>query len=731
MSRPENARPAEKIARTDNDFPISWIKTEGAGRVFYSSLGHNKDIFNVPSILQHFLDGIQFALGDLAADAIPSARLPATPKPALAPDNKTTLQELALHLADNEDDATATTPAAAAAVTKVAAPVTDFLAKIANYDYGQDTSAIVSLQTALRGQSPAERAANEAKIVALLAADGTSVAAKQELIRCLLLTSTAAAVPALEKIAATEALAPDAARALAGIADPSADAALLRLAANAPADSRATFINALAQRRSAAAVNTLASIAKNAPAAAESDAALEALARIGTPEALAALTALPLEGTQAESRTRALLAAADTALRRAPDANRKAVAKLARSVLSTTKLVPYRIEAAQILLAAAGKTAVAELLPLTRDPALRVRQSVARSLALSGLPAAIVGLDAAFASLPPDTQAAVVSAAYDVGSPALMPLVKTALAAGDASVRPIAARAAGRCGDDTTIDLLLPLLNAAPDLAAAAKEGLGLLPSGKTDKALLDKLARAETPAAKVALLTILAGRQQRAVFPDAVALCAQTDATVRASAFESVAKLARAEDFPLILTLTPKIQKSSDRRDWRKALFAAASAQPKDGKAIALIQEALSKPDAAERTVLIGVLTVIPGDDATKVLRSMLASPDAEVRKDIIRALAAARSEGAYALLKESAKNSKDSSEQILALRGYLDTLAALENLKPSQRVEGYRTAWTLASRQEEKDAILAAVKQIKGKDSEKFLKEFSPPEPKPDAKA
>ncbi len=731
MSRPENARPADKIARTDNDFPISWIKNEGAGRVFYSSLGHNKDIFNVPSILQHFLDGIQFALGDLPADAVPSARLPAAPAPALAPDDKTTLQELAAHSVKTTAVPAPLVPAAKLAAPSTAAPVTDSLAQLARYDYGQDTSVISSLEATLRGQSSAERAAGEPKLLALITADGTPAAAKQALIRCLLLTATPAAVPALEKSGMTEVLAADAARTLAGIADPSADVALLRLAANAPAASRATFINALGQRRSASATDALARIAKTAPSPAEADAAVEALARIGTPASLAALAALPLEGPQAEARTRALLAAADTVIRRAPAASRPAVAKMARSVLSTTKLIPYRIEAAQILLAADGENAVAELLPLTRDPALRIRQSIARSLALSGLPSALTGLDAAFASLPADTQAAVVSAAYDSGTPALMPLVKTALSAGDVSIRPLAARADGRCGDETTVDLLIPLLTATPDLAAAAKEGLGLLPAGKADILLLDKLARADAPAAKVTILAILAGRQQRAAFPAALTLCSQADATVRASAFEAVAKLARAEDFPLILALTPNLKKAADRREWRKALFSAASAQPKNSQAIALIQTALAQPDAPESPVLIGALTVLPGEESTKVLRALLASPDAAVRKDIIRALAAARSEGAYALLKETAQNSKESSEQTLALRGYLETLAALDNLKPAQRVEGYRAAWPLASRPEEKAAILAAVKEIKGKDAEKFLKEFAPAEPKPTAKA
>lgn len=56
----------------DKDFAMSWIREYGKGRVFYSSLGHNPHIFWDQALLTHFLAGIQFALGDLAADATPS-----------------------------------------------------------------------------------------------------------------------------------------------------------------------------------------------------------------------------------------------------------------------------------------------------------------------------------------------------------------------------------------------------------------------------------------------------------------------------------------------------------------------------------------------------------------------------------------------------------------------------------------------------------------------------------
>jgi len=63
---------ADKGKRKDGTYPISWINTYGKGRCFYCSLGHREEIFWNPAILQHYLAGIQYALGDLEADATPA-----------------------------------------------------------------------------------------------------------------------------------------------------------------------------------------------------------------------------------------------------------------------------------------------------------------------------------------------------------------------------------------------------------------------------------------------------------------------------------------------------------------------------------------------------------------------------------------------------------------------------------------------------------------------------------
>jgi type 1 glutamine amidotransferase len=63
-----------RCLRDDNDYPVAWIRQHGKARVFYTTLGHNPDLFWNPRMLEMFLAGIQYALGDLDADATPRPR---------------------------------------------------------------------------------------------------------------------------------------------------------------------------------------------------------------------------------------------------------------------------------------------------------------------------------------------------------------------------------------------------------------------------------------------------------------------------------------------------------------------------------------------------------------------------------------------------------------------------------------------------------------------------------
>ncbi|MBN2138944.1 MAG: ThuA domain-containing protein [Sedimentisphaerales bacterium] len=67
------------IHRTDGDFALAWIKQHGKGRVFYCAFGHRTEIWWNKPILRFYLDGIQFATGDLKADTTPSGPIKPIP----------------------------------------------------------------------------------------------------------------------------------------------------------------------------------------------------------------------------------------------------------------------------------------------------------------------------------------------------------------------------------------------------------------------------------------------------------------------------------------------------------------------------------------------------------------------------------------------------------------------------------------------------------------------------
>jgi hypothetical protein len=71
LSDPVTGGIKQGVKRADKDFAVAWVKREGKGRVFFCGLGHEANVFQEANILQFYLDGIQYSLGDLKADDTP------------------------------------------------------------------------------------------------------------------------------------------------------------------------------------------------------------------------------------------------------------------------------------------------------------------------------------------------------------------------------------------------------------------------------------------------------------------------------------------------------------------------------------------------------------------------------------------------------------------------------------------------------------------------------------
>jgi type 1 glutamine amidotransferase len=62
----------EKGKRADGDYAISWCQPYGKGRVFYTSLGHRREVWRDPRYQEHLMGGLKWAAGLLPGDSTPS-----------------------------------------------------------------------------------------------------------------------------------------------------------------------------------------------------------------------------------------------------------------------------------------------------------------------------------------------------------------------------------------------------------------------------------------------------------------------------------------------------------------------------------------------------------------------------------------------------------------------------------------------------------------------------------
>lgn len=55
---------APLVHRSDADFPVAWTKTYGKGRVFYSTLGHARELWDTPWMQKMYFEALKWVLGE-------------------------------------------------------------------------------------------------------------------------------------------------------------------------------------------------------------------------------------------------------------------------------------------------------------------------------------------------------------------------------------------------------------------------------------------------------------------------------------------------------------------------------------------------------------------------------------------------------------------------------------------------------------------------------------------
>lgn len=584
---------SSKIKRTDGDFAISQLRTYEKGRVFYCSLGHNHAIYWNRAILGHYLAGIQWALGDLAAESTPQPR---RPQPPLASD-----------------------PALFDAVAATG--------------YSDPTRAFGWLDTAVAeaGKDTAQREAIIDRLVDLLVSRTATPAARQvaaEHLGRLLPPNPSSRHRAL-KVLADALIEPKqvnlARLALDPVPGESVDDLYLKSLKRATGGARLALVQSLGQRRVADAVPVLKSLLGDSDKALAA-ASAHALGAIGTTKAYAALTAKETAPTAAVWEARLAAAAQQPA---------PVVLALARDLSARSDVTSgQRDQAFRSLLSTQADGG----LSLTLDT-LSTGTPAFKAVALANLraldrPEVVSRLSAALATWSAPVQVAVLAELGRRADPSATAGVMQALDHTDESVRLAAIEALGQLPGQPAGARRLTQLALRPGAEGkAAVLSLSRLAGATVDETLLST-ATAGPVAERAVAVRQLALRGKTESLSFLISLRQDPQLEVRLAALEALDSLGRREDQAAVLAWSLAATDAAERNRGVRTLIAVTLRDPDVSGRTRPIVAALDQGSREDRLLLLPALPRLENQATLAAAVRLAQVTESDVRASAFAAL-------------------------------------------------------------------------------------------------
>jgi HEAT repeat protein len=602
--------------------------------------------------------------------------------------------------------APAAKPAATAAAPAAAVVLDTILKELAVWDGGIESAAFWKLRDYVRARKddPAGRAECEAKLLLYLKSPTATPAARMAASRHLRVIAGDTAVPALQAMLADDRTGDLAIYVLQQIPGKAAGKALVAALPASRGAARISIIAALGERRDPDAIAALV------PLLAQPDvgrAAALALGTIGGPTAADAVLAA-CAGATPELKT-VLAGAAMRAAEQSVAAKRYAEAlRVYESLLADGSLPPATRQAAALgRIAAAGPRAGTILMEYLggSDPGL---QEAAIARLFDVVPASGIGpVCEALPRLPAAAQVELLAALTQYPKASVLPTVRRAAESGEAAVRIAAFNALAAVGDESVAALLIESAarTKGPE-QAAARSAIGMLRGDRVDQALLTQLSRKPEVAIESELLLAVADRQ---IFPAkgiVVGALGSPAVRVRVQALKALRAIGTPSDIPAVLDRLVATSDDSELTEVETTAVAlAAKYVAVEGRGRTVIARLQSETARDARVRLLGVLALIGDSRALPSVRVALADADPVVRDAAIRAIASWPNGSARDDVVRLARDTKDETQRLLAIRGMVRLVALDRNRLPSAVVADLQLAATFCSRAEERRLVLGAL--------------------------
>jgi HEAT repeat protein len=578
---------------------------------------------------------------------------------------------------------------------------TDIYQAIVTREFGTASEQMMAVEKEISNARPDRYAPIEAKLIAVLETPGATMPGKQFACQMLRIVGSARCVPAVGALLNDSQLSHVARQVLLGMTDPAVEETLRDALGKTEGSLRIGIINTIGDRHAASSLKALAALltANNEPAA---GAALNAIGKIGGTEAADLLESAKATGPLKAAWAQALLRCAPSvAAAGQPDR----AEKMYLALLEGDAAMPVRAGAFAALAQMRKEQAVPLIVKTLSSSEAMLRQAALGAVISVPGNASTRALARELQDSAPETKVVLLRALASRGdAEGLTEMVNRLAADANEAVRAAALRALARLGDASSLPVLAAALKQNETAAPASQAMIELRGPGVAEALV----RQAETGEAGIrpALLGVLAERRQGEALPVIRKALNDDDPQVRRAALKSVVVLGTQEDVARLLEMVLAKKEAAERDEAAQAMAELGRRLPDKSAVCAPVLEALSKADAPTKVCLLTVLSTLGGDQALQAVREAL-DGEGEVRKTAVRALADWPDDAPMADLLKVARQDKEQSVQILALRGYL-RMAGRTRMRAEQKLEAYRAALELATRPDEKRLALTGLADV-----------------------
>jgi HEAT repeat protein len=340
------------------------------------------------------------------------------------------------------------------------------------------------------------------------------------------------------------------------------------------------------------------------------------------------------------------------------------------------------------------------------------------------------GIDQVCALLPRLPEAAkvhVLAALSTYPRERVLPTVLDAAKSDSATVRLAAMKALETVGDESAVTFLVETAakTKGPE-QVAARAALGLLKGRAVDQKLLAMLSQNPPEELHGELLLAVADRRVYIAKPAVTAALTSPSAQVRTQALRSLRSIGTPSDVPAVLDIVVKSDDEAERSEAEATVGALAQKIVNADSRSGMVRMRLNtEKNADARVRLIGVLPLIGDASALPLVRAALADGDAEVYDAAVRALAAWPTSAARDDVFRLARDSRNETHRLLAIRALVRTITIDKHREPAAAVADLRSAAGLSWRPEEQKLVLGALAQFPCRDAldlaNGFLREAS----------